>query len=74
MTCFLREQVYFPLKFKDELIGKTYCDFIVEEKIIVELKKDSRFSKAAILINFTSSGQFLSDLSIGLSILVKINI
>ncbi|MBI4930697.1 MAG: GxxExxY protein [Bacteroidetes bacterium] len=63
------EQVYFPLKFKDKVIGKFYFDFLVDEKVIVELKKDNRFSKQhidqvkgylkvsglklAILINFT---------------------
>lgn len=63
------EQVYFPLKFKDKIIGKNFFDFLVDEKVIVELKKDNRFSKQhidqvkeylnvsnlklAILINFT---------------------
>lgn len=63
------EQVYFPLKFKDKIVGKNFFDFLVDEKIVVELKKDNRFSKQhidqvkeylnvsklklAILINFT---------------------
>ena len=66
-----KEQVYFPLKFENELLKKSFCDFIVEEKIIVELKKNDRFSKShiekanqylkvsnlklALLINFTPS-------------------
>lgn len=67
-----KEQVYFPLKFQNEILGKGYCDFVVDGKIIVELKKNARFSKAnieqvnqylkssglklAILINYTPSG------------------
>lgn len=67
-----KEQVYFPLKFQGETVGRGYCDFVVEGKVIVELKKNDRFSKAnidqvnqylkasnlklALLINFTKSG------------------
>lgn len=67
-----KEQVNFTLKFQGETIGKGFCDFLVEEKIIVELKKSARFSKSnieqvnqylkssglklAILINYTPSG------------------
>lgn len=67
-----KEQVYFPLKYNDEIIGKGYCDFVVEEKVIIELKKNAHFSKAnidqvnqylktsglklAILVNYTSTG------------------
>ncbi len=67
-----KEQVYFPLYFKDKIIGKSFLDFLVDEKIIVELKKDNYFSKThieqvlhylkmsnlqlAILINFTTEG------------------
>ena len=43
-----KEQVYFPLKFKEVVIGRSYFDFLVDEKIIVELKKDNRFSKKHI--------------------------
>jgi GxxExxY protein len=67
-----KEQVYTPLKFKGELIGKQYFDFLVDDKIIVELKKNNNFSKGnidqvkqylitsklqlALLINFSPSG------------------
>ena len=66
------EQTYFPIKFQDELIRKGFCDFVVEEKVIVELKKNPRFAKAhieqvnqylkssklqlALLINYTPNG------------------
>ena len=67
-----KEQVYYPLKFKDRIIGRGFLDFLVEESIIVELKKDETFSKThidqvlnylklsnlklAILLNFTKQG------------------
>lgn len=66
------EQSYFPIKFADELIRKGFCDFIVEEKIIVELKKNPRFARThiervnqylkssklqlALLVNYTPTG------------------
>lgn len=66
------EQVYYKLKFRTEIVGKGFLDFLVEDKIIVELKKDGHFSKShidqvlnyiklsdfklAILINFTKEG------------------
>ena len=30
-----KEQVYFPVKFLDEILTKGYCDFVVEEQVIV---------------------------------------
>ena len=66
------EQDYFPLKFNEQVIGRHFCDIVVENKIIVELKKSNNFSithinqvlgylktsnlKLALLINFGSSG------------------
>jgi len=65
------EQVYYPLLYKNELVGKGYLDFCIEDKIIVEIKKGNKFSKKhidqvleylktgklelGILINFGSS-------------------
>jgi GxxExxY protein len=66
------EQIQYPVKFKSELVGKGILDFMMDEKIVVELKKDDLFSKAhiqqvlnymklsncklAILFNFASRG------------------
>ena len=66
------EQVYFPLEFKNELIGKNYFDFLIDDKIVVELKRGNHFSKShfdqilrylkvsnkklGLLINFASEG------------------
>jgi len=67
-----KEQEYFPLKFNEEIIGRHFCDFVVDDKITVELKKSSNFSitninqvlgylkvsgrMLALIINFGSSG------------------
>lgn len=40
-----REQVYCPLFYKDKKIGKYYFDFLIEEKIILEIKIGSSFKK-----------------------------
>lgn len=64
-----KEQLYFPVTFDSSILGKNYFDFLVEDKIVVELKSLSRFTKAhfdqvvkylnvsdlhlALLINFT---------------------
>jgi GxxExxY protein len=42
------EQLYFPVRFNDKIIGKMFFDFLVEEKVIIELKKEARFSKQNI--------------------------
>lgn len=43
-----KEHVYYNVKFRNSIIGKRFLDFVVEEKIVVELKKDYHFSKAHI--------------------------
>jgi len=69
------EQKYYPLYFHGNIIGKSFVDFEVEDKIIIELKKDSFFSKGrvdqvleylklskkklALLISFSSKGVFV---------------
>jgi GxxExxY protein len=42
------EQLYAPLFFQGQIIGKNFLDFFIEEKIIVELKKGNFFSKSNI--------------------------
>jgi GxxExxY protein len=44
-----KEQVYYSLKFKDEIVGKGFLDFLIDDKIIVELKKMENFLK--LLLN-----------------------
>ena len=33
------EQYYVPLKFNDQVVGKYYLDFLIEDKIVLELKR-----------------------------------
>jgi GxxExxY protein len=67
-----KEQVYYFAKFKDRIVGKCFLDFIVEDKVVIEIKKSGVFIKPnieqvlnylkmselslAILIHFTKDG------------------
>jgi len=67
-----KEQAPFQVIYKEEVIGNNYLDFLVEGKVIIELKRSDFYSKKyidqvsnyikvsnlklAILINFTSNG------------------
>jgi GxxExxY protein len=42
------EQVFMPLKFKEKTVGRHYLDFLIDNKIVLEIKKGSRFSKRNI--------------------------
>ncbi len=66
------EQVLSPVYYKEEKLGDCYLDFLIENKIILEIKKDKNFSKKnieqvvsylknsnlklGILANFTKAG------------------
>lgn len=39
------EQVAMPLKYTGRTIGKNFLDFLVHDKIVVEIKRGDRFSK-----------------------------
>lgn len=43
-----QEQVFCPLRFANKIIGKNFIDFVVEDKIVVEIKKNEKFSKNRI--------------------------
>jgi len=67
-----KSQAGFKIKYKGEEIGKYFLDFVVENKVVLELKKGAYFSKKnieqirsylnvtgiklAILANFTPAG------------------
>jgi len=69
---FTMRKIDFKLCFKGEAIGRYYVDYIIENKIVLEMKKGNFFSKRnieqikgyikatnmklAILVNFTSNG------------------
>jgi len=60
------EQLYHPLKFKGKVIGKIYLDFIVDDKIVVELKRAERYSKSHLdqVLNYLK----ITDLKLALLI------
>ncbi len=67
-----RREVLLPVMFHGKAVGRQRCDFLVEEKVIIEIKKGVAFSRhnaeqifnylkasnlpLAILANFTSKG------------------
>ncbi len=67
-----KQQVFIPLKYKDSKIGNYFLDFLIEDIIVLEIKKGDYFSrlniqqvlaylkasnlKLGILANFTTSG------------------
>lgn len=67
-----KEQVYSPLIYKNSVVGKNFFDFLIENKIIVELKTTAYFHKKhfeqvqeylktsklklAIIANYTKDG------------------
>lgn len=67
-----RAQCPYKILYKNEIIGRNFIDFVIEEIIVLEIKKGDRFSKKyfdqvnsylkvtgiklAILVHFTSDG------------------
>ncbi len=67
-----REQVPFEIKFQGKNIGRYFLDFLIDGKIILEIKKETKFRKhnikqvvgylkktnlkLGIIVNFTKDG------------------
>jgi len=49
-----REQVYIPISYEGKLLSKYYADFIVEDKILLELKVVTKlgYSQARQILNY----------------------
>jgi GxxExxY protein len=62
-----KENLYTPVKFHGETIGKNYFDFLVDEKVVVEIKSSDRFTKSQFdqLTNYLN----VSNLKLGILIL-----
>jgi GxxExxY protein len=43
-----KEQVYTPLIYGGKTVGRNYFDFLIDGKIVLEIKRGDRFSKAHI--------------------------
>ena len=63
----IKQQVYYPLQYHDKIIGKQFLDFLVEEKIIIEIKKDGGYSKRHI----DQVLQYLARTNLSLAILIN---
>lgn len=61
-----QEQVYVPLKYENEQVGKYFLDFLIENKIIIEIKKGD-FVSANVIAQIK---QYLEALNLQLGIVV----
>jgi GxxExxY protein len=61
------EQHYYPVKYKDKVVGRNFFDFYIEEKIVVELKSSIRFNKA----HFEQVLNYLNVSNIKLALLIS---
>ena len=43
-----KEQLSVPLKFEDEKIGNYFLDFLIDDKVVLELKRGERVAKSNI--------------------------
>jgi GxxExxY protein len=61
-----REQLYAPVIFRGKNIGKNYFDFLIDDKLVLEIKRDDYFHKSHIeqLYNYL----VVKDLKLGLLI------
>lgn len=59
-----QEQVHVSLTFKGEKVGAYYLDFLITDKVILEIKKGDRFSKRHI--NQILSYLKIKDLKLGI--------
>jgi len=63
-----KRQIPYKLMYKGEIIGMYRFDFLVEDKIILELKRGDYYSKS----NITQALQYLKTSKLKLAILINI--
>ncbi|MFA6136226.1 MAG: GxxExxY protein [Candidatus Paceibacterota bacterium] len=61
------EHPSFPLRYNNKIIGRKIFDFLVEDKIVVEIKKGERFSK----MNIDQVLEYLKTKKLELAILMN---
>ena len=42
----VKEQLPYPVEFKESIVGKNFFDFLINNQIVVEIKTSDRFTKA----------------------------
>ena len=62
-----KEQVFIPLKFQNNKIGSYFLDFVVDNKVVLEIKKGESFLKT----NITQLYSYLKTTNLRLGILVN---
>lgn len=62
-----QEQVPVSLKYKDSKIGQFYLDFLIDDKIVLEIKKDNVFKK----VNIDQVYSYLKTTNLKLGILAN---
>jgi len=62
-----KEQVNFLLKYQGKNIGRNFLDFLIEGKVVVEIKKGERFSKR----NIDQVMEYLNISNLKLGILIS---
>ncbi len=62
-----KDEICFPVKFKNETVGNNYFDFLVDGKIVVEIKSSDRFVKS----NFDQLVNYLVVSNLKLGILIS---
>ena len=61
------EQVFFAITFKEQVLAKRKFDFVVDDKVVVEIKRDDKFSKA----NIDQTVEYLKASKLKLAILIN---
>jgi GxxExxY protein len=61
-----KEQVYYPITFKDVILKRNFFDFLVDEKIVVEIKSLAHFTKG----HYDQTLKYLNVSGIKLALLI----
>jgi GxxExxY protein len=61
------EQVYVPVKFNEDVVGKYFLDFLIEDKIVLELKRGNIIA----INNISQVKEYLSALRLKLAIIAS---
>lgn len=61
------EQLYYPVKYNNTVVGRNFFDFYIEDKIVVEIKSLSRFSKP----NYDQVLNYLNVSNVKLALLIS---
>jgi GxxExxY protein len=63
----VKEQIPFPVEFKESIVGKNYFDFLINREVVIEIKTADRFTKS----NFEQLHNYLTVSNLKLGILVS---